>query len=102
MKSKRHIYLTGYRGTGKTSVGALMARNLGRAIIDLDQVVEANAGKSIREIFAGGGEELFRKLETDALETVSGNDDSVISLGGGAILLGFAFCGIVQPMNIAI
>lgn len=82
----RHLYLTGYRGTGKTSVGVLLARKLECPIIDLDQVVSANAGKSIREIFDAGGEQLFRDKETEALETVSLSDPAVISLGGGAIL----------------
>lgn len=81
-----HLYLTGFRGTGKTSVGAVLAKKLGRSIIDLDQVIEANAGKSIREIFDEGGEPLFRKLELEALTVASENEPSVISLGGGAIL----------------
>ena len=86
MNPDRHLYLTGYRGTGKTSVGVILARSLGRPVIDLDQVVEANTGKSIREIFARGGEAEFRELETEALQTVSQAPPAVISLGGGAIL----------------
>ncbi len=86
MDSERHLYLTGYRGTGKSSVGVALARQLDRAVIDLDQVVEANAGRSIGEIFQQGGEPLFRRLESEALATVSQSDAAVISLGGGAIL----------------
>ncbi len=86
MQTKQHLYLTGYRGTGKTAVGVLLARQLDRPVIDLDQVIEGNAGKSIREIFDNGGETLFRQLETEALATVSESDPAVISLGGGAIL----------------
>jgi shikimate kinase len=86
MPPARHLYLTGYRGTGKTSVGVLLARALGRPVVDLDQVVEANRGQSIREIFDEGGESLFRDLESEALETVSQAPAAVVSLGGGAIL----------------
>ena len=86
MANTEHIYLTGFRGTGKTSVGTLLARSLGRTVIDLDGVVTANAGKSIREIFQDGGEAAFRELETSALESVSQAENAVISLGGGGIL----------------
>jgi shikimate kinase len=55
-------------------------------VIDLDHVVESDAGKSIREIFDDGGESTFRDLESDALRSVSSRAPAVISLGGGAIL----------------
>lgn len=86
MDTNQHLYLTGYRGTGKSAVGIELARRLGRPVIDLDQIIEENAGKSIREIFDDGGEPLFRKLESEALATVSETNSAVISLGGGAIL----------------
>jgi len=86
MGNTEHIYLTGFRGTGKTSVGTLLARSLGRTVVDLDGVVAANAGKSIREIFRDGGEVAFRELESSALEAVVEMENAVISLGGGAIL----------------
>ncbi|MAI70200.1 MAG: shikimate kinase [Rhodopirellula sp.] len=86
MGTNKHIYLTGFRGTGKTSVGALLARSLRRTVIDLDGVVAANVGKSISEIFQDGGEVAFRDLESTALESVSQTENAVISLGGGAIL----------------
>ena len=86
MGNTEHIYLTGFRGTGKTSVGTLLARSLGRTVVDLDGVVSANAGKSIREIFQDGGEAAFRELESSALESVAQAENTVISLGGGAII----------------
>ncbi len=86
MVEKRHVYLTGLRGTGKTTVGHALATAVGRTVIDLDGVVSANAGKSIREIFQAGGEKSFRELESQALECVSQTEQAVISLGGGAIL----------------
>jgi shikimate kinase len=88
MRLLQHLYLTGYRGTGKTSVGAILAKRLGRPLIDLDLAIEAAAGKSIREIFSGGGEAAFRDLESNALRTAVQSPAAVISLGGGAILRG--------------
>ncbi len=82
----QHIYLTGYRGTGKTSVGAIVAQTLGRPLIDLDQVIEQDAGMSIREIFEEGGESMFRDLESKSLFAVPPTPPVVVSLGGGAIL----------------
>lgn len=82
----RHLYLTGFRGTGKTSVGARLAVALAAAPIDLDDVVEREVGKSIRQIFSAEGETYFRDCETAALHRVSREKPAVISLGGGAIL----------------
>lgn len=83
---RQHLYLTGYRGSGKTTVGRLVASRLGRRCIDLDDEIETHAGRSIREIFAENGEAAFRDLETAALARVAGGPAAVISLGGGAIL----------------
>tara|TARA_R110002049_G_scaffold27321_2_gene94158 strand:+ start:327499 stop:328080 length:582 start_codon:yes stop_codon:yes gene_type:complete len=83
----QHIYLTGYRGTGKTSVGRLIAQQRQMPLVDLDLQIESDAEMTIRQIFDKGGESLFRDLESTALMKVSGNHTpSVISLGGGAIL----------------
>jgi shikimate kinase len=82
----QHIYLTGYRGTGKTTVGALIARERSLPLVDLDEKIEADQGKTIREIFDEGGEPLFRDFETRALKEAAAAPNSVISLGGGAIL----------------
>ncbi|TWU60586.1 Shikimate kinase 2 [Rubripirellula tenax] len=82
----RHLYLTGFRGTGKTSVAARLSAAWAVATIDLDDVIETNAGKSIREIFSSGGESHFRDLETEALRVVAAGKPSIVSLGGGAIL----------------
>lgn len=86
MVSTGHLFLTGYRGTGKSSVAARLAGQLQRPLIDLDQVIESSAGKSIREIFATGGEPLFRKLESESLLRVTLTAPAVIALGGGAVL----------------
>lgn len=81
-----HLYLTGYRGSGKTSVARRLAERLDVSAIDLDDIVEQTAGMSILEIFEQSGESGFRDLETSALTTVSQQAAAVISLGGGAVL----------------
>lgn len=86
MQRFHHLYLTGFRGTGKSSVAVMLAKQLGRPSIDLDQVIETNAGETIREIFDRGGEPLFRQLESEALAEVAQSPAAVVSLGGGAIL----------------
>ncbi|MDV6031998.1 MAG: shikimate kinase [Phycisphaera sp. RhM] len=82
------IYLTGYRGTGKTTVGRLISAELATECVDLDHVIEQAAEKTIREIFAEGGEDLFRDWESRCLRQVAADRSQgrVISLGGGAIL----------------
>ena len=82
----QHIYLTGFRGTGKTSVGSIISRERSLPLIDLDEKIETAAGKSIREIFDEGGEPMFRELESRSLADLVGRPRSVISLGGGTIL----------------
>jgi shikimate kinase len=86
MNVSQHLFLTGFRGTGKSTVGAILGRRLDRSTIDLDQRIEQLAAKSIREIFDQGGETLFRELETTALQQVVAFPAAVVSLGGGAIL----------------
>ncbi len=82
----KHLYLAGYRGSGKSSVGHVLAQRLGRIWIDCDNEIESHAGQSIREIFAERGEAAFRDLEEAALERISGLAPAVVSLGGGAVL----------------
>ena len=80
------IVLIGYRGTGKTTVGRLLARELGWDFADCDDAVEAAAGKSIAELFADEGETGFREREAAALIDLCGREPLVIATGGGAIL----------------
>ncbi|MCY2976516.1 MAG: shikimate kinase [Planctomycetota bacterium] len=83
----RHIYLIGYRGSGKTSVGKALAALLGWPVFDSDDRVELTAGRSIREIFETEGESGFRALETAAILSLSELSlPHILSLGGGAIL----------------
>lgn len=78
--------LIGPPGSGKTTVGHLLAERLGVAHRDTDSDVEAMAGKSVSDIFVEDGEERFRELEAAAVRTALEEHDGVLSLGGGAIL----------------
>ncbi len=79
------IFLTGFSGSGKSTIGPLLANSLGYEFVDLDQVIEKRAGKAITRIFAENGEEQFRELELQALQGVLERSDLVISLGGGVL-----------------
>jgi len=70
-------------GSGKSTVGELLSQELGWPFIDLDTVIEAGQGVSIREIFERSGEPFFRQLERAALAEVSKIEPAVIALGGG-------------------
>lgn len=83
---KSVISLIGYRGTGKTSVGKILAEKLGYKFFDTDDEVEHQAGTSIANIFAEYGEELFRKLEHKTIFKLTHRENIVLSTGGGAIL----------------
>ncbi|MCA9074321.1 MAG: shikimate kinase [Planctomycetaceae bacterium] len=80
------ITLIGYRGTGKSTVAAPLASRLGWDWLDADDVIEANVGKSIREIFAVDGEDVFRKHERTTMQALFGRDKLIIAAGGGAVL----------------
>ncbi|MBR6305957.1 MAG: shikimate kinase [Bacteroidales bacterium] len=82
------IALTGYMGSGKTTVGGIVADALGCQFMDLDDIIVKKAGKSIPDIFEQDGEEAFRALEADCLaKTVKkyANSTVVLALGGGTV-----------------
>lgn len=83
---KHNIVLIGMPGSGKSTVGQVLARKTGCSFVDLDAVIEKTAGKSISEIFAEDGEPAFRDLEQKCAEEVSGRSGQVIATGGGVIL----------------
>ena len=86
-RRKESIVLIGMPGCGKSTVGSALAEQLGRPFVDTDDVIVERCGKPITEIFAEGGEALFRDIETDAVRTVSAEyAGAVIATGGGAIL----------------
>jgi thiamine-phosphate diphosphorylase len=80
------VFLTGFMGSGKTTVGRLLAALLGRRFVDLDAAVEASAGRSVAEIFAIAGEDAFRAAEGSILERIPPGGDAVVALGGGTLL----------------
>ncbi|MBK7318286.1 3-dehydroquinate synthase [Candidatus Villigracilis affinis] len=82
----KHIFLYGPPGTGKSTVGKKLAHNLKLPFIDLDRVIETNAGKSIPQIMEKQGETAFRDLESAALKNLLHEKESVVALGGGALL----------------
>lgn len=83
-----HLYLIGYRGSGKSTVGRVLAQRLGRPFSDSDDVVESESGLSIKSIFEQKGEPWFRDLEAKVIAELAAesNIPRVISLGGGAVL----------------
>jgi shikimate kinase/3-dehydroquinate synthase len=83
---ERSIVLIGFMGTGKTAVGQRLAARLGRPFIDTDALVEARAGRPITRIFQEDGEEVFRRLEAEAVAESCARPGAVIATGGGAVL----------------
>jgi shikimate kinase len=81
-----NIVLMGYRGTGKSTVGRLLAARLGRELVSTDAEIIKRAQHSIPEIVAQKGWEYFRDLESDICREFAGRDQLVIDTGGGAIL----------------
>jgi shikimate kinase len=81
-----NIFLIGYRGSGKTTVAAALAEQLGWPWIDADEELERRAGKTIRQIFAEGGETAFRDVESDVVAQLARLDGHIIALGGGVLL----------------
>ncbi len=81
----RRIVLTGFMGSGKSTVGPLLAERLGWEFVDVDDVIEAEAGTTIPEIFRCEGETEFRRRERQAIASLAGGEGLVLALGGGAI-----------------
>jgi shikimate kinase len=81
----RRIVLTGFMGSGKSTVGPLVAARLGWSFLDVDDVIEAEAGAAIAELFARHGEAAFRDREHSTIARLAASDSLVLALGGGAI-----------------
>lgn len=82
----KHLYLIGMRGSGKSTIGKVLAQKLNRAFVETDELIVWNEGKSIPEIVAAHGWQHFRSLEHDALRGVAAKEGSVVSTGGGVVL----------------
>lgn len=81
-----NVILVGMMGSGKTTVGRLLAERTGREFIDLDALIESRVGKRIVEIFSDAGEEGFRDLETETLHDIAGATHAVVATGGGVVI----------------
>jgi shikimate kinase len=81
-----NLYLVGMMGSGKTTVGRLLAKELGYQFFDTDAVIEQSQQKSINDIFAEAGEAAFRDLETEVLAQLSARVRLAIATGGGIVL----------------
>jgi shikimate kinase len=83
--SPRRIILTGFMGSGKSTLGPLIAHRLGWRFIDVDNVIEADAGLTIAQLFASQGEAAFRDREHATIARLASKSALVLALGGGAI-----------------
>lgn len=107
----RNIVITGFMGTGKTTVGRLLAEKLGRPFVDTDAEIVARAGRSIPDIFKQDGEEAFRLLERRLCRFLAAQRGMVIATGGGMLVdqgnrdvmlaSGFVICLTAAPETIA-
>ena len=79
----RNVILVGFMGAGKSTVGRLLARRLGRCFVETDAMITAREGHSIPEIFEARGEPYFRQLESEVLEALADKRDHVVATGGG-------------------
>jgi shikimate kinase len=82
----RPLLLTGFMGSGKSSVGRILAERLGCPFVDLDAEIVAAAGRSINEIFACDGEQEFRRMESICLARVLDGSSAVVATGGGVVI----------------
>lgn len=107
----RNIVLVGFMGTGKTTVGTIVAARLGMRFVDMDVVIEQREGRRIAQIFADSGEPYFRSLERALARELSGQAGLVIGTGGGIVLnaenirdlgtTGVVICLTADPATIA-
>lgn len=82
-----NVYLVGFMGSGKTTVGALLARSLNRKFVDMDAVLEKEFGKPISQVFKDSGEKTFRVAESRLLRRLSARRALVVATGGGVVEL---------------
>ena len=87
-QSTRRVFLIGFMGAGKSTVGRELAKRRRAGFVDLDNLIEQREGRSVAEIFASAGEQAFRRLEKAALATLlqeaGQGGDLIVALGGGA------------------
>jgi shikimate kinase len=86
MSAKKNIYLIGFMGTGKSATGRVIAEALGYDFVDMDEVIEQRAGKTITAIFAEDGEPAFRAQESALAAELCQREGLVVATGGGIVL----------------
>jgi 3-dehydroquinate synthase len=86
MDAQHNIVVTGFMGTGKSTVGRLLAARLGRRYVDMDTLLAERFGKPVAAVFAEEGEEAFRAAEAELCRELAGEQALVISTGGGALV----------------
>ncbi len=86
INNKINISLCGMMGSGKSAIGKILANKLDYNFIDVDKMIEIDAGKTINKIFVEDGEEYFRDLEEKITLNILNNKETIVSLGGGAII----------------
>lgn len=96
MSKGQRIYLIGFMGSGKTTVGIKLASLLSWSFLDLDKVIQEKTGKDILDIFSQNGESYFREIEAQVLRDTGNIDNLVVSTGGGAP----CFSGNMEFMNL--
>jgi 3-dehydroquinate synthase len=109
-KDNKNIILTGFMGTGKTTVGKMLATKLDREFVDTDQLIESRQGRTIPEIFSERGEAAFRQMEAELAKELGEKDGLIISTGGRFMLdpanvkalsrRGRVFCLVATPQEI--
>ena len=82
----KNIVLVGFMGTGKTTVGGIIAQELDMEFVNTDELIEKKEGAPVNEIFSKKGEPYFRKIEREVIMEVSGQEGTVIDAGGGAVI----------------
>ena len=101
MELTRPVFFVGFMGAGKTSVARRLARTCGVASVDMDTYIERREGKKVKEIFAEGGEEGFRVIETDVLRELGAKPDPLlISCGGGVVVTPANHAGFVVYLEV--
>jgi shikimate kinase len=108
--TRTNIILTGFMATGKTTIGKLLAGQLGYDFVDTDHLIEDRCGQTVAEIFQKKGETVFRNLETDIARELGEMEGLVIATGGGMLLnpvnvsaleiQGRIFCLVARPKDI--
>ena len=83
--ARKNIILCGFMGCGKSTIGALLAKKMGMAVIDLDTYIEKKENKTVAQIFEDSGEEYFRALERQAAAELAEKRGVIIAAGGGTL-----------------